>query len=96
MQFTALNTVAFADTPAPLLAAANTLFSAAFQLSIAFGIALGAIAWQAGGWLAAPDASPAAPFHIAFLVVALFSLVGLWDCLKLSPQAGANVSTAIK
>lgn len=46
MQFTALNTVAFADIEQPAMAAANTLFSAAFQLAMGLGVAMGAIAWR--------------------------------------------------
>lgn len=92
MQFTALNTVAFGDVPQPAMSAANTLFSAAFQLSMGLGIALGAIAWRLGGWLATPGGSSAEPFHLAFLIVAAVSLIGLWDCLKLSPRAGEHLA----
>lgn len=88
MQFTALNTIAFADIPP----AANTLFSAAFQLAMGLGVALGAIAWRLGDALAAPDAEPAFPFRVAFLVVAAVALLAVRDSMALSPYAGAHVT----
>src|SRR5664279_2189818 len=39
MQFTALNTIAFADVPQRAMANANTLFSTAFQLAMGLGVA---------------------------------------------------------
>lgn len=94
MQFTAINTIAFADIPKEGMTAANTLFSTAFQLAMGLGIALGAIAYRISGWLISlGDAGdPTTPFHIAFVIVALVSLVSLVDCLALDPEAGQHVS----
>jgi EmrB/QacA subfamily drug resistance transporter len=92
MQFTALNTVAFADIPQQAMSAANTLFSAAFQLAMGLGVALATIAWRIGGAVAAPDASPAVPFRIAFLLIAAVALIGVWDSARLDPAAGEQVS----
>ncbi|WBO61214.1 MFS transporter [Acidocella sp. MX-AZ03] len=47
MQFTALNTIAFADVPQARMAGANTLFSTAAQLAMGLGVAVGA---SPGGW----------------------------------------------
>jgi EmrB/QacA subfamily drug resistance transporter len=92
MQFTALNTIAFADVPQDRMSGANTLFSAVFQLAIGLGVALGAIGWRIGQ-VSSPDPSdPAMPFRIAFLIVAAVSLVGLWDSVRLLPEAGQQVS----
>lgn len=92
MQFTALNTIAFADIPRAAMSGANTLFSSAFQLAMGLGVALGAIAWRIGGMLAPPEADLALPFRIAFLVVAAISLIGVWDSVRLAPEAGEHVS----
>jgi EmrB/QacA subfamily drug resistance transporter len=92
MQFTALNTVAFADIAQPAMAAANTLFSAAFQLAMGFGVALAAIAWRIGALVISPTVAPAGQFRIAFLVIAAISLVGVWDSLKLSSRAGEHIT----
>lgn len=91
MQFTALNTLAFADVPKEGMASANTLFSTAFQLAMGLGIALGAIAWRLGAALSA-GADPATPFRIAFLIVAVVALAGVWDSVRLANDAGAHVS----
>ena len=48
MQFTALNTIAFADVPTRGMANANTIFSTMFQLAMGLGVALGAIGWRVG------------------------------------------------
>lgn len=92
MQFTAFNTIAFADVPQPAMSAANTLFSTLFQLAMGLGVALGAIAWRAGEAMAPLGAAPAWPFRIAFLLVAAVSLIGVADSLALPRGAGANVS----
>ncbi|WP_299811846.1 MFS transporter [Tardiphaga sp.] len=95
MQFTALNTVAFADIPQPQMNAANTLFSTVFQLAMGLGIALGAVAIRFGEW-AAPHLGlaqlPAASFRLAFVVVALVALLSVIDSLKLVRNAGDHVS----
>jgi hypothetical protein len=94
MQFTAYNTIAFADIPQPRMAAANTLFSTAFQVALGLGIALGALAVRLGHWLAANtglDRLPAADYRLAFLLVGLVSLAGLFDSFKLNATAGDHV-----
>jgi len=93
MQFTALNTLAFADIPEKAMSAANTLFSAAFQLATGLGVALGAIAWRIGEVVGTPVVSPALPFRIAFLLVATVALIGVWDSAMLDPAAGERVSS---
>ena len=95
MQFTALNTIAFADIPQPAMSAANTLFSTAFQLAMGLGVGLGAIALRLGERLAG-TAGAAAPFRVAFLVVALVSLLGLLDSLRLTANAGESVAKATR
>jgi len=96
-QFTALNSIAYADVPQDGMSAANTLFSAAFQLSMGLGIAVAAVGWRLGGALTGlfgPD--PAMPFRIAFLILAGVALVGVYDSLKLAPNAGDRVSRGAK
>ena len=97
MQFSALNTIAFADVPQPRMAAANTLFSTAFQVALGLGIALGAIGVRLGHWSARQLGIahwPAIDYRLAFLLVALVSLLGLADALRLDPAAGSQVSKA--
>ena len=58
------------------------------------GIALGAVSVRVGHWLAKNagiDGLPAADYRLAFLLVGLVSLTGLFDSLKLDSVAGGNV-----
>lgn len=48
VQFTPLNTIAFADVKNEEMKGVNTLFSTVFQLGISLGIALGAICLRVG------------------------------------------------
>ncbi|GGF69139.1 MFS transporter [Azorhizobium oxalatiphilum] len=94
IQFTALNTIAFSDVPREKMSGANTLFSAAFQLALGLGVALGAICWRVGDTLSDAGGDPALPFRVAFVLVGLVSLLGVADALRLKPDAGAHVSKA--
>jgi len=92
LQFTALNTLAFADVPQPAMAPANTWFSVAFQLSIGIGVAVGAVALRLAS-LAAGVAQPALPqFHAALAAVALGMACAALAALRLARDAGAAVT----
>ena len=92
MQFTAQTTIAFADIAPDAMAGANTLFSAAFQLAMGLGVALGAIGWRVGDAIAPAGVSAAFPFRVAFLLVAVVALLAVWDCVRLPRDAGENVA----
>ena len=90
MQFTALNSIAFADVEKSAMNAANTLFSTVFQLAMGLGVALGGMGWRLGSALTS-SAHALAAFHIAFLVVAVVALAGVVDVLWLKAGAGEHV-----
>jgi len=94
MQFTAFNTLAFADVPPPRMSAASTLFSAVGQMSAGFGVALGALALHVaqalGGRLG--QRLMTADFHSAFLIMGTLAALALIDPLRLPADAGAQVS----
>lgn len=95
MQFTALNTLVFAEVPKQETSSANVLFNASFQLAIGMGIAVGAIALrstQAAMQVAAGEHVPIAAFRVVFLSAAALELLPLWGFLKLRHDAGAEVS----
>lgn len=96
MQFSALNTLAFADVPQQRMAAANTLFSTSFQVAVGLGIAMGAGGVRLGHWgaqrLGIAD-WPAIEYRLAFLLVALVSLLAMLDAMFLKAGAGAQVVT---
>ena len=94
MQYTALNTLAFADVPDKWMTGANTLFNMTQQLSMAMGIAFGAVALRIAGFLGPPvlaGSLPLSHFHTAFLIVGAIALVAVLDVIRLSPTAGDSV-----
>lgn len=95
MQFTGISTLAFSDVPASHMADANTLFSTALQLSVGLGITVGALGTRFGEQLVERmqwQAVPGMSFKIAFMVIAVITLFGWLDMLRLKPDAGATVS----
>lgn len=90
MQFTAFNTLTFTDVPKMQMPDANTLFSTAFQLTMGFGITLGAIAWRIGEYIM-PHADHAWAFRIAFLIIAVTSLLAVFDSFKIKPDIGKQI-----
>ncbi|MEG1209857.1 MAG: MFS transporter [Leclercia sp.] len=95
IQFTAISTLAFADVPSPQMSYANTLFSTATQLAVGLGITLGAIGIRIGelsSEMLGIAALPGISFRLAFVVIALVCLLGMFDTLRLVKDAGSAVS----
>ncbi len=64
------------------------------QLTVAFGVAAGAIALRASEWLLHSSAgeNPQSAFHLAFVLIAALGALGLIDLVALPRGAGAHVS----
>ncbi|GJD50759.1 putative transport protein HsrA [Methylobacterium crusticola] len=93
LQFTALNSLAFADVPARSMATANTLFSIAFQASLGLGVALGALLLRTGSLArGTADAPVLEDFHLAFAALAALTLAAALNHLRLAAAAGQAVS----
>jgi EmrB/QacA subfamily drug resistance transporter len=94
MQFTAVGTLAFADIAKPDLSSATSFFSMITQMSMGMGVAVGAIALRVAGFLDrnSVGAPTTKEFHIAFLLVAILTVIATLDCFTLEPDAGAAVS----
>lgn len=92
LQFTSINTIAYAEVEQSRVSRATALVSVGQQLSLSAGVALGALAveltaaYRGHGTLLAQD------FQLAFLVVALVSALSLFVFARLSPDAGAELS----
>lgn len=93
MQFTAINTIAFADVEQRHMSGANTLFNVAQQMSFGLGIALGAVALRLGQTiLSQNDGTPSlAAFHIAFVIIGLIGLAAVTDALGLAASSGEGL-----
>lgn len=96
IQFTGVSTFAFADVPEKEMSYANTLFSTASQLAVGLGITLGAISIRLGDkmaqWLDISGVEGIG-FRLAFVFIALICLAGMADTLRLTAQAGSQVSS---
>ncbi|NWE42013.1 DHA2 family efflux MFS transporter permease subunit [Pseudomonas yamanorum] len=92
MQFTLFNTLGFADIPKAQMSDASTLFSMFFQLSMAMGVAIGALLLRFAMNLHGNTGQAAtADFQLTFLWVAVIAGVALLDNLRLPAQAGESV-----
>ena len=88
-----LGTLGFSEIPPPRMSHATALSSMAQQVSLSFGVVLGAALlaaasfWHGGNGidLQAGDFSP------AFIVIGLVNVLSLWWFVRLDPQEGAQM-----
>jgi hypothetical protein len=92
LQMTSINTLSYADVPAPMLSRATSLSSMAQQLSQTAGIATAALMLHTVLTLRGGATLVAADFYPVFVGVAMISLLSVPFFLKMSPDAGAEVS----
>jgi Major Facilitator Superfamily len=94
MQFTALNTLAFVDIPKALLSSATSFAAVVQQMGMGLGVAVGAVALRAAGWLRGEHAGTLTlmDFHLAFWMMAVLGVLAVLDCFTLPPEAGAEAS----
>ncbi|MBS1834705.1 MAG: MFS transporter [Acidobacteria bacterium] len=89
MQFTAYNTIAFADVPEDRMNASNTLFNTMVQLAMGMGIALGTLALRlATSWSGHTGNPQLWDFRIALFLMGGFCLFSLVELLGLRKDAG--------
>lgn len=92
MQFTALNTLAFADIDAAQRSSAATLSSMLQQVAMLFGVAVAAAILNLSQIARDRPALDLVDFRIAFLAIGAIGLVAALRFLALPPGAGAEVS----
>ncbi len=92
LQFTALNTLAFADIPGPRLSAATSFSGTAQQLAPALGVVLATTSLELSKSLAGHHTATVPDFAVAFIVAAVVVLASCPLFLRLAPDAGAEVS----
>jgi EmrB/QacA subfamily drug resistance transporter len=93
--FTAYNTVAFADIPAEGMTSANTLMSAVQELGAGLGVAVGALLVRLGdpvGGVLGLGHGAAAPFRVAFVLLAIILAGSAADAFTLPRTAGNMVA----
>ncbi|MER9583275.1 DHA2 family efflux MFS transporter permease subunit [Mesorhizobium sp. M0276] len=92
MQFTALNTLAFADIDAAQRSSAATLSSMLQQVAMLFGVAVAVAVLNLSQIARDRPALDLVDFRIAFLVIGAIGLVAALRFLALPAGAGAEVS----
>ncbi|ANT52653.1 DHA2 family efflux MFS transporter permease subunit [Mesorhizobium amorphae] len=92
MQFTALNTLAFADIAATQRSSAATLSSMLQQVAMLFGVAVAAAILNLSQIARGQPALDLVDFRIAFLVIGVIGLAAAFRFLALPRSAGAEVS----
>ena len=92
LQFTSINTIAYADVETARVSRATTLVSVAQQLAISAGVAFGALAVEITVQLRGAGALRAVDFPPAFLIVAAISALSALIFMRLPPEAGAEMA----
>jgi MFS family permease len=92
LQFTATNVIAYADVEPQRMSRATSLVSVAQQLSIAAGVAVGALAVETAVQLKGGGAITAADFRPAFLLIGVISASSAIFFWSLPPDAGASMA----
>jgi EmrB/QacA subfamily drug resistance transporter len=92
LQFTAINTVAYAEVEPAEMSRATTLVSVNQQLAVSAGVAVGAFSVESTMLLHHVSELSAADFAPAFLVVAAISTVSAWFFYQMPVDAGHQIS----
>ncbi|NNM72365.1 MFS transporter [Enterovirga aerilata] len=92
LQFTALNTIVYADVPTDRMSAATSLVSVTQQVALSAGIAVGAGVLQFAIQVGHGSELAAADFWPAFLAVGLISASSALFFARLDPDAGAEMA----
>ena len=92
LQFTSINTLAYADVETARVSRATSLVSVAQQLAISAGVAFGALAVELTVRFRGDGALSAHDFPPAFIAVAVLSALSTLFFVRLSPHAGAEMS----
>jgi EmrB/QacA subfamily drug resistance transporter len=92
LQFTAINTVAYAEVEPAQMSRATTLVSVNQQLAISAGVAVGAFSVESTMLLRHMHELTAELFAPAFIVVALISTLSTWFFWQMPDDAGHEIS----
>jgi EmrB/QacA subfamily drug resistance transporter len=92
LQFTSLNTLAYADIDTHHMSRATTLSSVGQQLSLSFGVGLGALLLHATLVSRGRDQLGPTDFSYAYFAIAAISLLSQFFFVPLPRDAGAEIS----
>jgi MFS family permease len=92
LQFTSINTIAYAEIEPAKMSRATAMVAAAQQLSLSTGVAVGALVVEITLWVKQKTVMTAADFPLAFIVVSLIAASAVFIFMQLAPDAGAELS----
>jgi EmrB/QacA subfamily drug resistance transporter len=92
LQFTAINTVAYAEVEPAQMSRATTLVSVNQQLAVSAGVAVGAFCVESTLWWHNATELSASSFAPAFVVVALISAASCYFFWQMPDDAGHEIS----
>jgi MFS family permease len=95
LQFTAINTIAYAEIEPPLMSRATAIVSVAQQLALSTGVAVGALVVEITLLFKHGTSMTAADFPPAFLVVGALTATASLVFLRLPADAGAELAGRI-
>jgi EmrB/QacA subfamily drug resistance transporter len=92
LQFTSLNTIAYADVAHPAMSQATSLAGVTQQVWAALGISFAALVIEASRAARGDTGLEVADFTVAFIAVGLLGMVSAISHYRLAPDAGAEIS----
>ncbi|MGJ4946603.1 MFS transporter [Bradyrhizobium sp. HKCCYLS1011] len=92
LQFTAINTVAYAEVETAQMSRATTLTAVGQQLALSAGVAVGAFSVETTMWLHDASELSASSFAPAFVVVAIISALSSILFWQMPDDAGSEIS----
>ncbi len=92
LEFTSLNTIAYADVDNRRMSRATSLVAVAQQVSIAVGVAIGALAVDLTLWAHGHTTIAAADFQPAYITIAVISGCAFFFFVRMPADAGAELA----
>jgi MFS family permease len=92
LEFTSLNTIAYADVDNRRMSRATSLVAVAQQVSISVGVAIGALAVDLTLWAHGHTTITAADFQPAFIAIAVISACAFFLFVRMPDDAGAELA----
>ena len=92
LQFTSLNTIAYADIPPDRISAATSFYTTFQQLTLTLGISVAAASVSASQALAGHAQAGVSDFSAAFVVIGLVSVLAIPAALSMPADAGSEMS----
>lgn len=92
LQFTSLNALGYADVDQPAMSRATSFAAVVQQLSLALGVAFAALVLEISQFSRGGETLVTADFAVGFVAVAALAVLATPFFLRLTPDAGAEVS----